>query len=106
MASIAARSQNDTLVFFADYLLAKPLGNEPPVSIKAADLDENFARCTIIPPDEDPPPYGVEYTERGTILTNISGLPEGAVAREFSVCENGNPETYWLLTWDQEPELP
>jgi hypothetical protein len=104
--SVPVRSQNDALVFFADYLAQRPLGGtDSPISIKAADLDGNFARCTVIAPEEDPPPYGVEYTERGTILTNISGLPEGAVAREFAVCENGSPKQYWFLTWDEEPQL-
>jgi hypothetical protein len=80
--------------------------NLPPRSISATNLDENFNKVTLLPSETDPPEYQVSYREDGVIISDISGLPQGAVAREFSVCENGNPETYWLLTWDQEPELP
>jgi hypothetical protein len=80
--------------------------NAPPRSISAKALDGNFDKVTLLPSEAEPPEYEVSYREDGVILSNLRSLPEGAVAREFSVCENGNPETYWLLTWDQEPELP
>jgi hypothetical protein len=80
--------------------------NQPPVSIRARDLDGNFEKVTVLPSEAIPPEYQVTYRDDGVILSDINGLPEGAVAREFNVCENGNPVTYWLLTWDQEPELP
>lgn len=33
------------------------------------------------------------------------GLPEGAIAKEFDVCENGQAQTYWFVVWEQEPNL-
>lgn len=32
-----------------------------------------------------------------------SGLPEGATAKLFDVCENGQPKQYWFVVWDQKP---
>jgi len=106
MSSIAPRSADDQLVHFSDYLGARPLKNDPPVSIKARDLDRNFTRSTIIEPDLDPPPYRVKYSDKGTELLDISGLPPNAVARQFAVCEDGQPRQYWFVTWDEKPELP
>jgi hypothetical protein len=105
-APIASRSADRGQVHFSDYLRARPLENDPPRSIRARDLDNNFARLTVIAPKTDPPPYRVNYTERGTELLDISGLPPGAVARQFSVCEDGTPRQYWFITWDEKPELP
>jgi hypothetical protein len=79
--------------------------NAPPVSIRAKNLDENYKKVTLIESDEDPPPYTVEYTEDGTRLKNIKGLPENALFRQFDVCENGQPKQYWFVVWEQEPEL-
>jgi hypothetical protein len=106
MAGIVARSADDGHVHFSDYLKNRPLKNDPPVSIRARDLDKNFARCTVIAPDQDPPPYRVKYSEKGTELLDISGLPPNAVARQFAVCEDGQPRQYWFVTWDEKPELP
>jgi hypothetical protein len=79
--------------------------NAPPVSIRAKDLDGNFAKLVLLESENDPPEYEVEYTEEGTRLYNLSGLPAGAEANEFNVCENGNPRTYWFVTWDEKPEI-
>jgi hypothetical protein len=82
-----------------------PGSNAPPRTVRAKDLDDNFKKVTLLESNEDPPAYNIEYTKHGVLLTGISGLPEGATAKEFNVCENGNPESYWLLTWEDEPEL-
>jgi hypothetical protein len=34
-----------------------------------------------------------------------TGLPAGAIAKEFVVCENGQPTDYWFLVWESEPEI-
>lgn len=34
-----------------------------------------------------------------------AGLPAGAIAKEFDVCENGQAKTYWFVVWEQEPDL-
>lgn len=33
------------------------------------------------------------------------GLPDGAMAKEFDICENGEVKKYWLIVWDEEPNL-
>lgn len=74
-----------------------------PSTVSASKLDANFAAVTVInPPDES---YRVEYDAKGIILANLRGVPDGATARQFNVCDNGTPRTYWMLTWDTEPEL-
>jgi hypothetical protein len=82
-----------------------PGSNAPPVSIRAKDLDENYKKVTLIESNEDPPPYTVEYTKEGTRLKDIRGLPPDAIAKQFDVCENGQPKRYWFVVWEQEPEL-
>lgn len=34
-----------------------------------------------------------------------SGLPAGATAKQIDICENGNPQQYWFLVWNQEPQV-
>jgi hypothetical protein len=34
-----------------------------------------------------------------------AGLPDGAIAKEFDVCENGQPATYWFVVWEEEPVI-
>ena len=29
-----------------------------------------------------------------------------AIAKEFTVCENGTPKNYWFVVWNKEPDLP
>ena len=79
--------------------------NAPPRTVRAKDLDENFVKVTLIESDIDPPPYRVKYTDDGTMLTDIRGLPEGAIAKEFDVCENGQPRKWWFLVWEEEPNV-
>lgn len=83
-----------------------PGSSDYPVAIKAKHLDENWKRVTVIESDEDPLPYTVEYTEDGTILRDISGLPPDAIAKQITICENGTPKSYWFVVWDNEPDLP
>ena len=35
----------------------------------------------------------------------VSGLPSGATAKQFDVCEDGEPKQYWFLTWEEEPNI-
>jgi hypothetical protein len=93
---------------FRDDLLKKPpLGvKAPPIGIRATDLDDNFRKITVIEGRGTPPAYKVKYTKDGTLLTDISGLPKDAIAKEFDVCENGQPRTWWFVVWENEPELP
>lgn len=87
-----------SLVKFKDYLgRVPPKGSSnPPVSIKAKDLDKNFGIVTVV----DPPlfkSYEVEYRtgegQRGTIIRPLV---------EFNVIEDGKPVVYKLLA---EPTL-
>lgn len=93
---------------FKELVKNKPAkgSNDYPIAIKAVHLDDNWRRVTLLPSDEDPPTYTVEYKPEGTRIKNILGLPPGASAKEFDVCENGSPTSYWMLTWTTEPELP
>jgi hypothetical protein len=87
------RGANSLLVFFQNYLGNRALGHEPPVSIKAADLDRNFRAVTLIDnPDEDGEnrSYTVDYRQEGTVLA-INRLPDGATKGD-------------LLYWDPEQE--
>lgn len=108
MSAIGKTSKNDNLVVFKEYLQHRPTGKEPPITIKAKDLDGNFALTTVIEnPEEtdDKKSYKVKYGEEGTYLTDIKGLPPDAIAKEFDVCENGAPRKWWFVVWEEEPEL-
>jgi hypothetical protein len=66
-----ADSDKNGLILFKNYLGQKATKGSfpPPYSIKAADLDNNFRRLTIIEqPDSAYSFYAVEVTENGTIL--------------------------------------
>lgn len=52
-------------------------------------------------PDKNPSQF-----LRWKIIPPSSGLPEGAVFREFNICENGNPINYWMPTWTEDPTPP
>lgn len=79
MSAIESRGENKLLVFFQDYLGRRPTGNDPPVSIKAKDLDKNYKLTTVIEePDatDDDKTYRVEYQENGTVL-RLERIPRG-----------------------------
>jgi hypothetical protein len=85
MSAIPERSKNKDLVVFNDYLKKRPSGNESPVSIKAADLDKNFNRTTLIEnPDEpdDDKTYQVSYKNTGTVL-NLPVFPKGTTTGDL-----------------------
>ena len=97
----------DLHLFERDLKIKPPLGsNAPPRTIRAKDLDENNRKLTILKSEGDPPAYRVKYTKDGTVLTDIQGLPPNAIAKEFDVCENGSPTSYWFVVWNEEPQLP
>lgn len=84
------------------------LAAKAPRTISAARLDDNFRKVTVLPAkiaSGGAPEYQVEYKADGVQLFNLRGLPAGAVAKEFTVCDNGEPRVYWLLTWEQEPTV-
>jgi hypothetical protein len=131
MSAIAVTSRNEKLVLFKDYLNRRATGNDPPVSIKAKDLDENFAFTTVIEnPDEtdDNKSYRVKYEESGTVL-EITALPKGERKgdilywnpegngkwvvlpapegstigiKQFDVCQNGQPKQVNMLVWETD----
>jgi hypothetical protein len=80
--------------------------NAPPRTIRAKDLDDNNRKLTVLQGEGDPPAYRVKYTKDGTVLTDIQSLPENAIAKQFDVCENGTPTSYWFVVWNEEPQLP
>jgi hypothetical protein len=83
-----------------------PGSNDYPVAIKAKHLDENWKMTTLLESNDNPKTYEVEYTKEGTRIKKIRGLPPGASAKQFDVCENGTPVQYWMLVWEEEPEIP
>jgi hypothetical protein len=93
---------------FEQDLKNKPgLGSmDAPRTIKAKKLDDNNKKLTLLKGEGEPPPYQVKYTPEGTIITDIQGLPANAIAKEFDVCENGTPTSYWFVVWNNEPTLP
>jgi hypothetical protein len=108
MSELVSAGANKLLVRFQDYLNRRATGKEPPITIKAKDLDENYKLSTVIEDPtktDDQKSYSVVYEERGTYLTGISGLPEGAIAKEIDICENGQPASYWFVVWEEEPDL-
>jgi hypothetical protein len=71
-----ASSATNGLLLFEVLKQKKPApgSNDYPVAIKAADLDENFLRSTLAPPNAesvDPNLYEVQYDEDGTRITRI-----------------------------------
>lgn len=92
---------------FKDDLKEKPGRGQvkPPRVISAKNLDENFAKVTVIDSDKEPPAYRVKYTKDGAILTDLKGLPKDAIAKQFDVCENGQAVTYWFVVWTSMPDL-
>jgi hypothetical protein len=108
MSEIVSAGENELLVFFQEYLNRRATGKEPPITIKAKDLDKNYKLATVINnPDEseEDRSYTVEYREEGTVLKDIKGLPPNAIAKEIDICENGQPASYWFVVWEEEPDL-
>jgi hypothetical protein len=71
-----ASSATNGLLLFEVLKQKKPApgSNDYPVAIKAADLDENFLRSTLAPPNAesaDPELYEVQYDADGTRITRI-----------------------------------
>jgi hypothetical protein len=72
------------IVEFKEYLSVKAAGTASPVSIKAADLDNNFRRLTPLNPDGFP-----------VFNPSESGLTYQTV--DIQVCINGTPKTLRVL---------
>jgi hypothetical protein len=90
---------NDQLHSFErDLLTVPPRGSKaPPVSIRARDLDGNFAKCTLLPDENNPALYEIEYSEDGTRITRI--LPRPPDSGTF-VLGAVNGRIQWLATED------
>jgi hypothetical protein len=90
------------------HVFANDTKGPAPHVVRANKLDANFKRLTILPgrtKANGRPEYQVEFKDYGVQLSNLSGVPDGATARAFDICENGEPKTYWMLTWDSPPAL-
>jgi hypothetical protein len=84
----------DLHIFKDDLAKIAPKGsNAPPRSISARALDGNFRRVTLLPSEDIPPTYSVEYKEDGTIIKDIRTVPDGN--------RNGN-----LLVWNGDEWVP
>jgi len=82
---------NQILVKFKDYLKASLTkgSSAPPVSIKAQDLDDNFAAATLIQNKATTDKiYKVIYAREGTSLEFISG-DKKVTWQELDICVNG-----------------
>lgn len=79
------------LHLFVEDLKKKPGRGDygPPRTIRAADLDENYKKVTLLESNEQPKAYTVEYTKEGTRIT--------LGTQEFDVCENGQPVKYRMV---------
>jgi|688.fasta_scaffold2185948_1 hypothetical protein len=97
------RSRNPNVKTFKEDVKGAAKNRKAPNRVSASKLDNNFAAVTVVEPQDGS--YRVSYESGGTVLLDITGLPEGATARQFNVCDNGNPRTYWMLTWDSAPQL-
>jgi hypothetical protein len=91
-----ASSATNGLLLFEVLKQKKPApgSNDYPVAIKAADLDENFLRSTLAPPNAesvDPNLYEVKYDADGTRITRM--FPNGTNVGD-------------LLYWDGERWTP
>jgi hypothetical protein len=91
-----ASSATNGLLLFEVLKQKKPApgSNDYPVAIKAADLDENFLRSTLAPPNAesvDPNLYEVQYDADGTRITRM--FPNGTNVGD-------------LLYWDGEKWTP
>lgn len=93
------------------------------INQKAAQLGANnfsLDRTTVrVSQTSKDTPVFVEDSAQGSISASASGggdenfngggggagLPAGATAKEFDVCENGQAKTYWFVVWEQEPNL-
>jgi hypothetical protein len=68
----------DLHLFREDLAKVPPKGSDqPPRTIRAADLDGNFKKVTVLPSEEIPPEYTVEYRDDGVVLKDLKGLPDG-----------------------------
>jgi len=69
---------------FVDDLKSRPSGNSnsPPRSIKARDLDDNFAAITVIEVDGGSRSYAVNYTKDGITLSFYPDLEDNPVTPE------------------------
>jgi hypothetical protein len=72
------------LIEFSEYLRTKPEGGQSPVSIKAADLDNNFGRLTPLNPDGFP-----------MFTPSEGGMTYQTV--DIQVCVNGTTKTLRVL---------
>lgn len=85
---------------FRDDLKQKPGRGEvkPPRVISATDLDENFAKVTVIDSDKDPPIYRVKYTKDGIIITDL--LPDIPTSGGLYVLTASGGRLSWTATED------
>jgi hypothetical protein len=81
------------LIKFQDYL-GKPSKSGPPVSIKASDLDGNFAAVKI--QDSTRGLYKCDFSKEGTELVFRAGNV-ATLWYTLTVCVNGVPKTMQVL---------
>jgi hypothetical protein len=87
------------------YTFSHDAQSRPASPLKAKELDGNFQRLRLLESLQNPPAYTLVCSDEGVRITGISGLPspDTVQAKQFDVCENGTPVTYWMLTWPQNP---
>jgi len=86
---------------FADDLKKRPGpgSNDPPRSIRASDLDENFVKVCVIADKRNT--YSVNYTKDGTELNIFPSIPQAGIHVLGSV----DGKIQWIKTQDCEASL-
>jgi hypothetical protein len=82
------------LIKFRDYLGKTSKDGSPPVSIKASDLDDNFAAVKI--QDSIRGLYKCDFSKEGTELVFRAGNV-ATLWYTLTVCVNGVPKTMQVL---------
>jgi len=82
------------LIKFQDYLGRTTTGSNPPVSIKASDLDDNFTAVKI--QDSTRGLYKCDFSKQGTELVFRAGNV-ATLWYTLTVCVNGVPKTMQVL---------
>lgn len=80
-------------------------GNYVTQEINATASPQVSVQITQNKSTEGSGPIGAQPTATSSVDAGGggTGLPEGAIFKEFQICEDGEPKTYWFVVWEEEP---